>query len=436
MIQYIYFVKCPGCEDEHFDFFDEAKDFALGCLRQQPVITQVEVDRNDFGECTDSRDLGPIWSWEEMIHDEPSTAECSRFSKKDTLGCVGGQCYDADTDPEFTSLDNSFDTALDSVPDNFRRPTSLSEEAGKELKTWICFYDNHDVASVEAYDEEEALRIFEDEYSSEYFFDSTDHDWGVEEADEDYTESCHRKPVPEGMSIKDLVEEMEQNEDTVECVGCEELFSKDECFYDDDLGWRCPDCEDRIVRCTWCEELYDKSECRYEVDLGYLCSRCEGGIKSRGEHLTFRESAKKSLVEASNSSTVNLEYENLEITLTGNKRDVDDWDEVEYVGDYTYSVERDEVATVIWENFITEEDVQDVPGGLDTLEDDAEWQKFLETHFDALFDKYYSQLLEYYRDEAIYSFQENYALADWEDEQFGDWLDAQYQASVDDDYDW
>ena len=32
MIEYIYFVKCPNCDDEHFDFFDEAKAFALGCL--------------------------------------------------------------------------------------------------------------------------------------------------------------------------------------------------------------------------------------------------------------------------------------------------------------------------------------------------------------------------------------------------------------------
>jgi hypothetical protein len=65
------------------------------------------------------------------------------------------------------------------------------------------------------------------------------------------------KPIPEGMTIEQLVEEMEENEDTVEC--------------------------------TWCNELFDKSECRKEVDLGWLCSRCEAAIKSRGETLTFRE---------------------------------------------------------------------------------------------------------------------------------------------------
>ena len=72
MIQYIYFVKCPNCEDEYFDFFDEAKDFALGCLSKKPVITQVEVNRNDFGECVDSVDLGTVWSWEELMSDVPA----------------------------------------------------------------------------------------------------------------------------------------------------------------------------------------------------------------------------------------------------------------------------------------------------------------------------------------------------------------------------
>jgi hypothetical protein len=82
---------------------------------------------------------------------------------------------------------------------------------------------------------------------------------------------------------------MEENEDTVECAGCEELFPKDECFHKEGIGYLCGDCEDRIVKCTWCDELYDKSECRYEVDLGWLCDRCEAAIKSRGETLTFRE---------------------------------------------------------------------------------------------------------------------------------------------------
>jgi hypothetical protein len=72
-------------------------------------------------------------------------------------------------------------------------------------------------------------------------------------------ESCKkdRKPVPEGMTIEQLVEEMEENEDEVEC--------------------------------TWCNDLFPKDMCRKEVNLGWLCSRCADGIMSRGESLTFKE---------------------------------------------------------------------------------------------------------------------------------------------------
>lgn len=194
MIQYIYFVKCPNCEDEHFDFFDEAKAFALGCLGDKPVITQTEVCRNDFGECTDSSDLGQVWSWEDEVavtDDEPAV---NVFTKGDFAE------YNPDNDPEFDTLDNSVDY----------EPTLNTDDT--------------------AFHSDDSLDRVPDNF---------------------------RKPIPEGMTIEQLVEEMEENEDTVEC--------------------------------TWCEELFDKSECRYEVDLGWLCSRCEAAIKSRGEALTFRE---------------------------------------------------------------------------------------------------------------------------------------------------
>jgi hypothetical protein len=231
MVQYIYFVKCPNCEDEHFDFFDEAKAFALGCLGDKPIITQTEVCRNDFGECTDSSDLGTVWSWEDEVEltNEPVAIE---FTKDDLVP------YNVNEDPEFATIDNSVDfevdesefnsnTTIDRVPDNFR------------------------------------------------------------------------KPVPANMTIEQLVEEMEENEDMVECVCCQELYPKADCKYDEKHGWICPDCIDKVVECTWCEELYDRDECRYEVNLGWLCDRCEAAIKSRGETLTFREGSYWDLLDES-----------------------------------------------------------------------------------------------------------------------------------------
>ena len=178
MTTYVYLVKCPNCEDEFFDFFDEAKEYALGCLSNKPIITQTEVNRNDFGECTDHCDLGTVWSWEDVMKDTESKADdsCSHVLCKADL---------EDIESEFDSLDNSVDFEIEEISDE------------------------------------------------------------------------ERKPIPEGMTIEQLVEEMEENEDTVEC--------------------------------TWCNDLFDKSECRKEVDLGWLCSRCEAAIKSRGETLTFKE---------------------------------------------------------------------------------------------------------------------------------------------------
>ena len=198
MITYTYIVRCPECEDEFFDFFDEAKAFALGCLSQKPIITQTEVNRNDFGECTDHCDLGTVWSWEEAMKDteggytdaEPAV---SIFTKDDLKLMADGK------DPEFESLDNSLE------PDE---PSPKSSESPASPAS-------------------------------------------------PNSEPEPRKPIPEGMTIEQLIEEMEENEDEVEC--------------------------------TWCEELFDKSECRKEVDLGWLCSRCEMAIKSRGETLTFIE---------------------------------------------------------------------------------------------------------------------------------------------------
>ena len=72
MTEYIYIVKCDGCEDEMFNFFTDARMQCDLVMSKHPIITQVEVKRNDFGECTDSHDLGTVWSWEEMMQDVPA----------------------------------------------------------------------------------------------------------------------------------------------------------------------------------------------------------------------------------------------------------------------------------------------------------------------------------------------------------------------------
>ena len=388
MITYTYIVKCPNYDDEFFDFFDEAKGFALGCLSKKPIITQTEVNRNDFGECTDHCDLGTVWSWEDAVgktEDEPAK---SIFTKDDL------KAYVPDEDPEFqddgaiTSFLNEDEQRLatnskgeylvrassglgytvynrsnvaiggfEEDDDNtaitrFRRGNikeaaeepcrkPIAENAVRNggfradgYRTALACYDSDDfdinvefgMQDEDEYEVKDQLYLLqpgqtvadlvvylsrECGFTSIYVYGETSanreeirtatrfttvpgtHDYRDYGTIEDrLVEKCDkedRKPVPEGMSLKDLVEAMEENEDTVECAGCEELFPKDECVHKDGIGWLCDECEDTVVKCTWCEELYDRSECRYEVDLKWLCDRCEAGIKSRGETLTFRE---------------------------------------------------------------------------------------------------------------------------------------------------
>ncbi len=270
MIEYIYFVKCPDCEDEPFYFFDKAKEYAMGCLSKKPIITQVEVNRNDFGECTDSTDLGTIWSSDYVIADtEKETTDGSGILTKDFLNSV-----DVENDPEFAALDNSVDfeepvaepvgepsetseiSALDEIPDNFKMPLTEGNFGVyfKNQEDWDEFKRLCDEIGIKTMGDVESFMRNEGATPDTLLAKLRDY---RAELGPDFKIKESRKPVPEGMTIEQLVEEMEENEDMVEC--------------------------------TWCNDLFPKDECRKEVDLGYLCSRCEAAIKSRGEKLTFVE---------------------------------------------------------------------------------------------------------------------------------------------------
>lgn len=389
MIEYVYIVKCPNCEDEHFYFFDDAKTCAMGCLSQKPIITQTEVNRNDFGECTDHCDLGTVWSWEDVVGKETDAEPAiSVFTKDDFKQMADGK------DPELDDDDFLFDHGL--VEATTR--VSFKNNAEREEFHKLC----REIGIITGAD----LRKFMDEQEA-------DDDnliaklraYRAELGDDFKIEECARKPIPEGMTIEELVEEMEENEDTVEC--------------------------------TWCNDLFDKSECRKEVDLGWLCGRCEAAIKSRGETLTFRENnywdfldedTDKPLDEAANQTeTVDIEYDALTITVAGNQRDVDDWDEAEHTGSYTYTVDKNDVADVIYEEFLTDEDVAEVPGGKAALEDDDLWEKFIVANFDSLFDKYYDQIHDYYEEEATEAFSREFTWEDYLNYEAGERADRAYQ---------
>lgn len=481
MIQYIYFVKCPDCEDEHFDFFDEAKTFALSELSKKPIITQVEVDRNDFGECVDSTDLGTVWSWEEVVKDIEDESK-SVFTKSDL--------EINDDDPEFLLTDDLLEVPVlteeeQKLATNKRGDYLVSASSGHGYtvfnKSNVC------IGGINSDDEEEAIRRF-----------------NLGDLDETI-----KQPIETGRTLKDLVKLMEENEDEAECRCCYETFPKDSMTTLEGERF-CPDCAEQIedgdiVKCEWCEDYFDKSECDFAPDWnGYLCKRCIQAILSRGEQINLRHGgyneelkvveeveledpecyyckehhpAETMHVEFDNNikddvlvcdtcyselfgadeeldieivddlgtqfdggypetsevteavektEYIEFEYSDLTTTVQGPKRDADDWDEFDYTGDYTYKVPKDEVATTIYEEFMTDEDAADVPGGLETLEDDDEWAKYLETHFDALLEKYHDQLLEYYKEYAEEAFADDVSYDDLEAERYAAEIDRAY----------
>lgn len=242
MVEYIYFVKCPDCEDEHFDFFDEAKCYAMRRLGQKPIITQTEVCRNDFGECTDHSDLGTVWSWEDLVGKDFVAEPVEQVFTKDDL-----KNLPVDNDPEFDDDDFYFNNNL---VENAVNKISFKNNADRTECAKLC-------SEIGLITGEDLKKFMADQGADDSNLLGKLRAYRDELGDDFKLNPAERKPIPEGMTIEELVEEMEENEDTVEC--------------------------------TWCEDLFDKSECRYEVDLGWLCSRCEAAIKSRGETLTFKE---------------------------------------------------------------------------------------------------------------------------------------------------
>ena len=281
MTTYIYFVKCPGCEDEHFDFFDEAKEFALGCLSQKPIITQTEIERNDFGECTDHCDLGTVWSWEDIMGNETEAEPTESIFTKDDL-----KPWIEDKDSEFDSLDNSLESPIEEV--------LLDEAVTDDLQPGVVYTLKDDAFICEA--EDSSIKGFLSNpnattiahvkntyakgddiiipakaklrYVKDYQVNNVNYQmfsdgkvvflFSHSFANHLITEAMEtRKPIPEGMTIEQIVEEMEENEDTVEC--------------------------------TLCNDLFDKSTCRKELNLGWLCRRCADDLIARGEGPVFKE---------------------------------------------------------------------------------------------------------------------------------------------------
>ena len=457
MLEYIYFVKCPGCEDEHFSFFDEAKDFAMSLLSKKPIITQIEVDRNDFGECTDSCDLGTVWSWEDIMNTEDDDPDkCNVFTKDDLKNLA------VDDDPEFTELDNSLEPDIRRpVPDSMtvEELVEAMEETEDEVECKFCneLFDKSECKRDKDYGWlcSGCQRAIEDHggelaFTNEALTEASKHRDSIELHYDSLTTEITTKVIPATRLDPEEYEEAEYTDEYDFEVDTESVIEAiwEHCLTEEDVLDVPGGLEALEDEATWeqfleanLESLLEKyndklleifrteaEEAAAEEFQDRYADRHSGEPDPDRAYDEWRDSQylddfdescpRRPVEEALDPrDLVELEYPSLTVTLYGPKRDVDDWDEVEHTTSHVFLVPKVEVATAIWENWITEEDVKDVEGGLETLEDDAAWENFLETHFDDLFEKYNKQILDYFKEEAAEDFrersQEEYDMERW-----------------------
>jgi hypothetical protein len=252
---------------------------------------------------------------------EPETFE---VSDKDKLS-------EWKTKPSTNSREALWDRLVDLIDSNSAIEEVLADELaplggypdGKYFGDWDDSSFPEDVLSTAA------LKDFVDRAVAKYSMD----------------EACIRKPIPEGMTIEQLVEEMEENEDTVECKKC--------------------------------GELCDKQHCRHDVgSKGWICENCDSSPVE--ESTTSSQKAVEAIVTKFDPNRI------IELNYNG----------------YCYERDAEDIANLIWENFLTEEDAASY-GGLEALNDDAVWDNFLAENFEDLFDKYYDEIHDFYYLDAV-----------------------------------
>ena len=225
MTEYIYIVKCDGCEDEMFNFFTDARMQCDLVMSKHPTISQIEIKRNDFGECTDHCDLGTVWSWEDLMDTKTEDTPAISIFTKDDLKCMADG-----KDPEFVNIDNSVDFEIEKVSD-----TDFIKE---ELK--LATNKNGDYL-VKA-DSGHGYTVFNRSDVAIGGFGGDDDAFAVRRFEVgDINESCKEDRVIAGKTPEELVEAMEENEDIVECKTCFNLFPKVDCTKDD-RGYICTNC--------------------------------------------------------------------------------------------------------------------------------------------------------------------------------------------------
>lgn len=100
---------------------------------------------------------------------------------------------------------------------------------------------------------------------------------------------------------------------------------------------------------------------------------------------------------------VEIDYENIPITVYGKKYDADDWDERYDTIDWTYKARHNDVAELIADLVSNEELIQN---DIDILNDEQVY-KYINDNFDSLLERFEKEIRNYFRNKAEEDAQEN-----------------------------
>lgn len=283
MLEYLYIVHTGDKEfplGQEFYMFEDARAFALENAKYDPYIEQIEIERNDFGECTDHRSLGTVWSLKEETPLKPavgeySTADLERIEAEmhDEV-CLDGECQTADSqaepEPKYvetnsvdkTPIEPNLQAISDTLNDLALTLETCAEEAGFEVE---CYTDASEIyIKVNIIKGDfDAVKVLLLNYLTKIGLTpeviSENRELNQVIFDKIFMSACEpeHKMLAEYVDFDKLVETLEENEDEVEC--------------------------------KWCNELWPKEDCKHEINLGYLCPDCVAALKSRGEQLVLEE---------------------------------------------------------------------------------------------------------------------------------------------------
>lgn len=111
-----------------------------------------------------------------------------------------------------------------------------------------------------------------------------------------------------------------------------------------------------------------------------------------------------------NDEKITLDYPKLQFLYQGPMRDVDDWDEYDVTMDWSIDVDKEDIITCLYEDCITDEVV---PNWYEMTTEEG--VKYVEDHFDELFERYHDEILNYFEEDAVEDAEKNYDPDDYVD---------------------